>query len=75
VANTVAAAVRNRMFPPEDDADGAETVLETGRSSAKFGTRRHSSPTHATDATEVCWPDGYADKRGQVMWDRVMDLL
>jgi hypothetical protein len=31
VANTVAAAVRNRMFPPEDDADGAETVLETGR--------------------------------------------
>ena len=35
VANTVAAAVRNRMFPPEDDADGAETVLETGRSSAR----------------------------------------
>ena len=33
VANTVAAAVRNRMFPPEDDADGAETVLETGLSS------------------------------------------
>ena len=30
VANTVAAAVRNRMFPPEDDADGAVTVLETG---------------------------------------------
>jgi len=29
----------------------------------------------ATDATEVCWPDRYADKRGQVMWDRVMDLL
>ena len=35
MANTVAAAVRNRMFPPEDDADGAETVLETGRSSAR----------------------------------------
>src|SRR5512133_2131024 len=35
VANTVAAAVRNRMFPPEDDADGAETVLETGRSCRK----------------------------------------
>jgi len=34
VANTVAAAVRNRMFPPEDDADGAETVLETGRSTS-----------------------------------------
>src|SRR6187551_3968972 len=33
VANTVAAAVRNRMFPPEDDADGAVTVLETGLSS------------------------------------------
>jgi DNA polymerase-1 len=29
----------------------------------------------ATDVTEVCWPDRYADKRGQVMWDRVMDLL
>ena len=35
VANTVAVAVRNRMFPPEDDADGAETVLETGRPSAR----------------------------------------
>jgi hypothetical protein len=35
VANTVAAAVRNRMFPPEDDADGVETVLETGRSNAR----------------------------------------
>jgi hypothetical protein len=32
VANTVAAAVRNRMFPPEDEADRADTVLETGRS-------------------------------------------
>ena len=39
VANTVAAAVRNRMFPPEDDADGAETVLETGRSSASRAPR------------------------------------
>ena len=35
VANTVAAAVRNRIIPPEDDAAGAETVLETGRSSAR----------------------------------------
>jgi hypothetical protein len=51
VANTVAAAVRNRMFPPEDDADGAETVLETGRSSARTAPPGayfldRASPTH-----------------------------
>jgi hypothetical protein len=42
VANTVAAAVRNRMFPPEDDADDAETVLETARPfiSSTWRTRR-----------------------------------
>jgi hypothetical protein len=60
------------MFPPEDDADGAETVLETGRSSVE---RADIVLLRRTDAIEVCWPDMYADKRGQVMWDRVMDLL
>ena len=28
-----------------------------------------------TDAEIVRWPDRYADPRGAVMWDRVMDLV
>lgn len=28
-----------------------------------------------TDATVVCFPDRYQDKRGVVMWDRVMRLI
>jgi DNA polymerase family A len=28
-----------------------------------------------TDCKTVCWPDRYMDKRGRVMWERVMGLL
>jgi DNA polymerase-1 len=28
-----------------------------------------------TDATIVCYPDRYSDKRGRMMWDEVIDLL
>jgi hypothetical protein len=28
-----------------------------------------------TDAELICWPDRYADPRGQVMWDRVTEIL
>ena len=28
-----------------------------------------------TDVEIIEWPDRYADDRGRVMWDRVMELL
>jgi hypothetical protein len=28
-----------------------------------------------TDAELICWPERYADPRGQVMWDRVSEIL
>ncbi|MFZ1118093.1 MAG: hypothetical protein WAN44_19945, partial [Propionibacteriaceae bacterium] len=53
VANTVAAAVRNRMLPPEDDADGAVTVLETGLSSTD---ERTAVPRIFFTGREQCLP-------------------
>jgi hypothetical protein len=58
---------------PADCLD--EAVCATREAMAEASRALLNGRELATDVSVVKWPDRYSDKRGQVMWDRVTEIL
>ena len=60
----------------EGDASRIDDVVATTRAAMAEASRIVLGGLEVgTDVEVIAWPDRYADPRGRVMWERVMELL
>jgi DNA polymerase I len=72
---TVCAPVHDALLV-EARADQLDQVVDATRAAMAKASRKVLAGVEVgTEVTTVCWPNRYADPRGQVMWQRVTNLL
>lgn len=71
----VCAPVHDALLVEGDAATIEETVAATRAAMAEASRIVLDGLEVPTDADIIAWPDRYSDPRGQVMWDRVTEIL
>jgi DNA polymerase I len=71
----VCAPVHDALLIEADTADIDHAISRTRKAMAEASTAVLGDLEIPTDVAVVTWPDRYSDERGQVMWDRMVELL